>query len=237
MKIQVCSWNNPWIHLILKNSLSKGCFPTKGSTKTTKVLAQRWVWFIQTSGGKKECSLFQMEQKWFRQGSGWAHYSWVYKAFLSEPSGEWSFTDGLKHPGAFQEKGHAGMSSQPRDKGKIIVPKNERVKRAPMVWSHSKLKSFSDKNQDRATSPPLAEEGGKRKDKPFVKWVKQSTTTGRNAAMEKKDSQKWGKPFRPWGKPRREQVKRSCTGWTHGQSWSRRTEHAGEHWDLLDENS
>lgn len=23
----------------------------------------------------------------------------VYKAFLSEPSGEWFFTDGLKHPG------------------------------------------------------------------------------------------------------------------------------------------
>lgn len=50
-------------------------------------------------------------------------------------------------------------------KEKVIVPKDEGVKSAPVAWSHSKLKSFSDKTQDRGTSPPLAEEGGKQKDK------------------------------------------------------------------------
>lgn len=142
-------------------------------------------------GEKKGCSLSHMEQKWFSQGPGWVHYSWLYKAFLSKSSSEWLFTDGLKHPGVpSMKKDMLGWAPGPRTKEKVIVPKNEGGKSAPAVWSHSRLKSFCDKSQGRTTSPPVAEEGGKQNDKSFVEWVKQSkagTTTGSNAAMRKRN--------------------------------------------------
>lgn len=84
MKIQVFLEQSINISNFKEFSL-KALLPYKGEHKNYKGAGTRWVWFIQTSGKKRECSLFQMEQKWFSQGSGWVHYSGFTKHFCQSP--------------------------------------------------------------------------------------------------------------------------------------------------------
>lgn len=145
-----------------------------------------------------------------RSGSGWVQPSWVYKAFLSEPSSEWSFTDGLKQPGVLPGRRTCWdelPASGQRKKSLFLKMREslclkmrelsglEPLQAQELLWQKS--------GQGHLSSFGWRERETKRK--VICKMSKQSkvrTTMGSIGAMEKKDSQKWGKPHR-------EQVERS----------------------------